>query len=140
MKSKKIQRTIFETFTKKNLLQNFRKFYAGFFELEIVEILTTAFLLKTIISCYYKYCRVLPLTAKKKSKKRCKPSKNCCLTQQETEKQQQYLFLLLFYIEKFILCQKTFGKTQLIVLHLHYSAFLWLVMENPVIKHQRPYR
>ena len=48
-KHKKIQHTILETITKKNSTRNFARFLGGLFELEILEIFATAFLLKTII-------------------------------------------------------------------------------------------
>ena len=49
IKTKKIQHTILETLTKKNSLRNLAKFHGGLFELEILEIFITAFLLNTII-------------------------------------------------------------------------------------------
>ena len=48
-KIKKTEHTILEISTKKNSLRNLTTFYGGLFELEILEILTIAFLLKTII-------------------------------------------------------------------------------------------
>ena len=61
--------TILETLTKKNSLQNLTMFYGGLFELEILEIFTTVFFLKTIVWTWivFKYCRVLSLKTKKKS-------------------------------------------------------------------------
>ena len=47
IKTKKNQHTTFETF-KKNLQRNLKRFHDGLFELEVLEIITTAFLLKTI--------------------------------------------------------------------------------------------
>ena len=49
IKTKKIQYTILDISTKKNSLQNLTRFHGGFFELEIPESFTRAFLLKTII-------------------------------------------------------------------------------------------
>ena len=50
MKTKKIQHgIILEIYTNKNSLRNLTSFYGGLFELQILEILTIAFLLKTII-------------------------------------------------------------------------------------------
>ena len=46
MKTKKSQDTVLEISTKKN--SNLTRFHGVFFELEILEILTIAFLLKTI--------------------------------------------------------------------------------------------
>ena len=48
-KLKNIQHTILETFSKKNLTQNLTRFHGELFEFESLEILETAFLLKTII-------------------------------------------------------------------------------------------
>ena len=48
-KTEKIQYTILEIPTKKNLLQNLARFHGGFFLLEIPESFTRAFMLKTII-------------------------------------------------------------------------------------------
>ena len=48
IKTEKIQHTIFETFTKESSLRNLTRFHGRRFELKILEILTTAFLLKTI--------------------------------------------------------------------------------------------
>ena len=48
-KLQKSQYTILEISTKKNSLRNLTRFYGGLFELEILEIFTTAYLLKTII-------------------------------------------------------------------------------------------
>ena len=50
MKTGKPQLTILETFTKKISLQNLTRFHGGFFELDILEIFTTAFLVKNFIS------------------------------------------------------------------------------------------
>ena len=76
IKTKKIQQTIPETFTKKNLLWNLTRLHGGLFELKILEIFTAAFLLKTIIWSW-----VLSLKTKKKyfSQKRCKSPKNCLI-------------------------------------------------------------
>ena len=49
IKTIKIQHTIFETFTKKSSLWNLSVFHDGPFELEVLEIFTTAFLFKTLI-------------------------------------------------------------------------------------------
>ena len=49
VETKKIQYTILEISTKKNSLRNLARFHGGFFELEIPESFTKAFLLKTII-------------------------------------------------------------------------------------------
>ena len=48
-KLKKNSTHYFEIFTKKNSLRNLIRFYGGLFELEILEILTIAFVLRTII-------------------------------------------------------------------------------------------
>ena len=48
-KMKKTEHTILEISTKKKYLRNLTSFYGGLFELEILEILTIAFLLKTNI-------------------------------------------------------------------------------------------
>ena len=48
--TKKIKHTILETCTKKKSLRNLTRFHGGLFELEILEIFTAAFLLKTITS------------------------------------------------------------------------------------------
>ena len=48
-KLKKTEHSILEIFTKKNWLRNLTSFYDELFELEILEILTIAFLLKTVI-------------------------------------------------------------------------------------------
>ena len=80
--NKKIQHTIFETFTKKNLT----RFQVGFFNLQILEIFKAAFFVKSYsLNFFLKYCRLLSLKIKKSSQERCKPHKNC-LTQQETRK------------------------------------------------------
>ena len=47
-KLKKISTLILETFTKRHLLRNLTRFHSGLFELEILEIFTIAFSLKTI--------------------------------------------------------------------------------------------
>ena len=44
--------TISETFTKKNPLQNLARFHGWLFELEILEVFTTGFLLMAIISTW----------------------------------------------------------------------------------------
>ena len=49
IKTRKIQHTILKTLTKKNSLRNLAKFHDELFELEILEIFITAFLLNTII-------------------------------------------------------------------------------------------
>ena len=49
IKTKKFRHTTFEISTKKNSLQNLTRFHSGPLELEILEIFTIAFLLKTII-------------------------------------------------------------------------------------------
>ena len=50
MKTKKIQKTIQETFTKKKSLRklHLRRFHGGISKLEILEVFTTTFLFKTI--------------------------------------------------------------------------------------------
>ena len=49
VKTKKIQYTILDISIKKHSLRNLTRFHGGFFELEIPESFTRAFLLKTII-------------------------------------------------------------------------------------------
>ena len=58
---------LFLRHTKKNLLRNLTRFHGGLFELEILEIFTTVFLLKTVIWTwiFFKYCRVFSLKTKK---------------------------------------------------------------------------
>ena len=69
IKTKKNQYNILETFSKKNSLRNLARFHSVLFELKILEILTTAFLLKTIVWTwiFFKYCRVLPSLKTKRS-------------------------------------------------------------------------
>ena len=78
--NKKIQPIILETFTKKNLLRKLTRFHDGLFEPWILEMFTTAFLLKTIIWIlifFFKHCKMLSFKTKKKSQERCKPPKDC---------------------------------------------------------------
>ena len=58
--------TILEIYTKKNSLRNLARLHGGLFELDILEIFATAFLLKTIIWTwlFFKHCRVLSLKTK----------------------------------------------------------------------------
>ena len=72
---KSFQHTIVETFTKKRSLRNLTRFDGGLFHLELLEIFTGAFLLKTFLlktfllkAFYYfnlKHCRAPSLKTKK---------------------------------------------------------------------------
>ena len=75
IKAVKIQHAIFETFTKKSSLWNLSMFHDGPFELEILEIFTTAFLLETLIWTwiFFKYFRVLSWKTKEKQTEEWKP-------------------------------------------------------------------
>ena len=68
--------------------RNLSSFYGGLFELEILELFTAAFLLKTIIielEFFSQYCRVLSLKNKEILKSKSFNLKIDWLTEQETE-------------------------------------------------------
>ena len=69
------------------MLRNLTRFHGGLFELEIIEIFTTAFLLKTYLNLnFFQVLQSALLKMEKKSyQKRCKERKNC-LTLQERRK------------------------------------------------------
>ena len=49
LKLNKLHHTILKTFTKKNWLRNLTRLHGGVFELEILEILTTALFIKKLL-------------------------------------------------------------------------------------------
>ena len=58
IKTKKIQHSILETFTKQNSPQNLARFHVALFEFEILEIFIASSLLKAIIWTWF-FCQVL---------------------------------------------------------------------------------
>ena len=121
-KLQKLSTLLLETFTNKNSLRNLTRFNGGLFESEILEIFTTAFLLKIIIWTWisFQHCRVLSLKTKKNLLK--EDSSHLKIAdivrdrritlKKEKEKrkmrksQTTTIFFLLFilYIEKYVFC------------------------------------
>ena len=139
--------TLFLRHLPKISIWNLTRFYGGLFGFEILEIFTTAFLLKTIIWTwtFFKYSRVLSLNTKaKSSQKRCNANhlkiawhrkrQKTNIEQRERKGNMRksktatiiFCLLLLFYVYIVTFVLQFFRVTG-------YS-------KNAVIKHQRPYR
>ena len=121
-KLQKLSTLLLETFTNKNSLRNLTRFNGGLFELEILEIFTTAFLLKIIIWTWisFQHCRVLSLNTKKNLLKKDSShlkiadivrDRRITLTKEKEKRkmrksQTTTIFFLLFilYIEKYVFC------------------------------------
>ena len=124
IKTIKIQHTIFETFTKKSSLWNLSVFHDGPFELEVLEIFTTAFLFKTLIWTwiFFQVLQSALLKNQRKTDRRTEARERRKILKKEKEKQkmkkkkikqqQQTFFTLTFLHGKiYILLENIFEKT-----------------------------
>ena len=142
---------------KKHLLQILKRFYGKLFklELEILEIFTTAFLLKTCflnLNFFSKQSAVLKNEKKNLLKRdanylnvnwHSKRPKKCKKREKKKKKKldnnNKHFFNFTFlYRKNYTLLENIFGKFYLILLHLYNSFFMWQVIKNAIIKHQHP--
>ena len=149
LKLKKNQQTILETFTKKKSPHNLRRFHCRLFELEILEIFTTAFFLKTVIWTWFFFmsCRAFSLKTKpnlvkkdashlqiawhnKRQKKNIEKRSQTTTVKQLNNNNSNYFLTFPFLCRKtYILLENIFGKTCFILLHLDYSFLRGRLLE-----------
>ena len=152
-KLKKIEHTILEKFSKNNSLRNLTSFYGELFE--FLEIFTKIIIWTWV---FFKHCRVPTLKTKKNLLK--KDARHLIVTWQRqlretTEKhwkkrkknkkweklKQQEQILLYFYFKKSIyFARKNILENLVYIATFVLQFFHVTVIENTVIKHQRPYR